>query len=163
MTNLINVEKSLKHWLKNKVTVTTATVVGFLIMGTVSFGATIIDKEIATPTVEENKADITIEKNGSIKLNNIIYQGIDAITLKQGGSINNNGNISITGLNDTYGINGILSKGNLKFNNSGKFEIITQGSQAAKAINVENGNAKIHNTGTIKVDSNRPEGGNLCR
>lgn len=38
MNNFISTEKSLKRWLKNRVTVTTATVVGFLIAGTVVFG-----------------------------------------------------------------------------------------------------------------------------
>ena len=39
MKNLISTEKMLKHWLKKKVTITTATVVGFLLMGTAAFGA----------------------------------------------------------------------------------------------------------------------------
>ena len=39
MNNYVNVEKSLKRWLKTKVKVTMATVVGFLITGTVAFGA----------------------------------------------------------------------------------------------------------------------------
>ena len=39
MNNFVNTEKSLKRWLKTKVKVTLATVVGFLIAGTVAMGA----------------------------------------------------------------------------------------------------------------------------
>lgn len=44
MLNFSKTEKSLKHWLKNKVTITTSTVIGFLIMGTISFGAAAVVK-----------------------------------------------------------------------------------------------------------------------
>ncbi len=40
MNNYVSTEKSLKRWLKNRVKVTMATVVGFLIAGTVTFAAT---------------------------------------------------------------------------------------------------------------------------
>lgn len=38
MNYLNGTEKLLKHWLKNKITITTSTVVGFLIMGSLAFG-----------------------------------------------------------------------------------------------------------------------------
>lgn len=38
ISNFNEVEKSLKRCLKEKVSITTATVVGFLIAGTVAFG-----------------------------------------------------------------------------------------------------------------------------
>ncbi len=41
MNNYVSTEKSLKRWLKTRVKVTMATVVGFLIAGTVAFGATV--------------------------------------------------------------------------------------------------------------------------
>uniref|UniRef100_UPI00262BD7FF autotransporter outer membrane beta-barrel domain-containing protein n=1 Tax=Fusobacterium sp. TaxID=68766 RepID=UPI00262BD7FF len=66
MTNLVNVEKSLKHWLKNKVTVTTATVVGFLIMGTVSFGANIKNENITIAT--GTKVNAVENVNSNVKL-----------------------------------------------------------------------------------------------
>lgn len=39
MNNYVNTEKSLKRWLKSRVKITMATVVGFLIAGTMAFGA----------------------------------------------------------------------------------------------------------------------------
>ena len=49
MNNYVSTEKSLKRWLKTRVKVTMATVVGFLIAGTVAFGAgTIPDEGIYT-------------------------------------------------------------------------------------------------------------------
>lgn len=39
MNNYVSTEKSLKRWLKSRVKITMATVVGFLIAGTVTFGA----------------------------------------------------------------------------------------------------------------------------
>ena len=60
MKNLISTEKMLKHWLKKKVTITTATVVGFLLMGTAAFG----EGEIFLgPTVSENGKKVTFEKD----------------------------------------------------------------------------------------------------
>ena len=44
MNNYVSTEKSLKRWLKTKVKVTIATVVGFLIAGTVVMGADATDK-----------------------------------------------------------------------------------------------------------------------
>ena len=41
MNNYVSTEKSLKRWLKNRVKVTMATVVGFLIAGTVSFAISV--------------------------------------------------------------------------------------------------------------------------
>lgn len=46
MNNFVNTEKSLKRWLKNRVTVTTATVVGFLIMGTAVFAMDVNGKTV---------------------------------------------------------------------------------------------------------------------
>ena len=56
MKNLVSTEKMLKHWLKKRVTITTATVVGFLLMGTAAFGEEIS----STPEPVENK--VTFEK-----------------------------------------------------------------------------------------------------
>lgn len=53
MNNYVSTEKSLKRWLKNRVKVTMATVVGFLIAGTVAFGAEGIKVEY-TETNTEN-------------------------------------------------------------------------------------------------------------
>lgn len=46
MNNYVSTEKSLKRWLKNRVKVTMATVVGFLIAGTVSFAMSVNGSEV---------------------------------------------------------------------------------------------------------------------
>ena len=58
MNNFVNTEKSLKRWLKNRVTVTTATVVGFLIMGTAVFAMDVNGK---TVELKDNSFEITQE------------------------------------------------------------------------------------------------------
>lgn len=56
ISNFNEVEKSLKRCLKEKVSITTATVVGFLIAGTVAFGATTYNTESFTDVV--NRKDL---------------------------------------------------------------------------------------------------------
>ena len=63
MNNYVNTEKSLKRWLKSRVKITMATVVGFLIAGTVSFAMEAIPE----------KADITI-KAGQVSKEQGKYQ-----------------------------------------------------------------------------------------
>ena len=46
MNNYVSTEKSLKRWLKTRVKVTMATVVGFLIAGTVAFGMTVNGSQV---------------------------------------------------------------------------------------------------------------------
>ncbi len=58
MNNFISTEKSLKRWLKNRVTVTTATVVGFLIMGTAVFAMNVNGKAV---DLTENGFELTQE------------------------------------------------------------------------------------------------------
>lgn len=82
MLNFSKTEKSLKHWLKNKVTITTSTVIGFLIMGTISFGAAAVvkgetqkiesDTTLSQPievTKQDETVGVSIEKE-NIKLTN---------------------------------------------------------------------------------------------
>ena len=63
MNNYVSTEKSLKRWLKSRVKITMATVVGFLIAGTVTFGAK--EPEIPKDGVYNN--DILINKLLSTK------------------------------------------------------------------------------------------------
>ena len=75
MKNLVSTEKMLKHWLKKRVTITTATVVGFLLMGTAAFGNTteeIIEEN--TPHKEQIRHDdkdaiIKVVNKGKIEIN----------------------------------------------------------------------------------------------
>ena len=69
MNNYSNTEKSLKRWLKTKVKVTMATVIGFLIAGTVAMGET-INIEESSQSQKISKDNFTIfedEKNGAVE------------------------------------------------------------------------------------------------
>lgn len=57
ISNFNEVEKSLKRCLKEKVSITTATVVGFLIAGTVALGATTYNTESFTAAVQRTGDD----------------------------------------------------------------------------------------------------------
>ena len=72
MNNYVSTEKSLKRWLKTRVKVTMATVVGFLIAGTVAFGAgTIPDEGIYTNDSLINTLQSTkfaVGQNGNLEI-----------------------------------------------------------------------------------------------
>lgn len=77
MNNYVSTEKSLKRWLKSRVKITMATVVGFLIAGTVTFGAmadgsytndTLINEVGSTKFIKGQNGNLTINTNGSVKL-----------------------------------------------------------------------------------------------
>ena len=66
MRNLVSTEKMLKHWLKKKVTITTATVVVFLLMGTAAFGEEIENKKEYTIEDGQNYSQKISSTNGKI-------------------------------------------------------------------------------------------------
>ena len=80
MNNFVNTEKSLKRWLKTKVKVTMATVVGFLIAGTVVMGAGTVptdgvyNNDVLLNTLKSTKfavgqnGNLEIYSNGSVGL-----------------------------------------------------------------------------------------------
>ena len=182
MRNLANTEKSLKHWLKNKVTITTATVVGFLIMGTVSFGGEthhVTKTETLSTSIEVIKDEDTV--GVSIDTENVNLTNGSTITATSNNNkafgiksdvkanVINNGTITATALNkdNTSGTNtattdtatGIaLNKGGKVENNS---NINAEGYRAtgieAKdgAVVVNNESAKIVVKSTGKVDNNQ--------
>ena len=78
MNYIASTEKSLKHWLKKKVKITTATIVSFLVMGTVAFGVT------------ETETEKIIEKNDKITESQVFNTGDKKLKLT------NNGTIEIT-------------------------------------------------------------------
>lgn len=79
MNNYVSTEKSLKRWLKSRVKITMATVVGFLIAGTVTFGAGTVPKDgvytndVLLNTLQSTKfavgqnGNLEIYSNGSVK------------------------------------------------------------------------------------------------
>ena len=72
MNNYVSTEKSLKRWLKSRVKITMATVVGFLIAGTVTFGAgTIPEDGVYTNDVLLNTLQSTkfaVGKDGNLEI-----------------------------------------------------------------------------------------------
>lgn len=119
MLNFSKTEKSLKHWLKNKVTITTSTVIGFLIMGTISFGAAAVvkgetqkiesDTTLSQPievTKQDETVGVSIEKE-NIKLTNdstvtATSKNTKAFGIKSDVKANviNNGTITVEALNE---------------------------------------------------------------
>ena len=57
ISNFNEVEKSLKRCLKEKISITTATVVGFLIAGTVAFGGLLSVYWISSPFLSTFKSN----------------------------------------------------------------------------------------------------------
>ena len=79
-SNYVSTEKSLKRWLKSRVKITMATVVGFLIAGTVAMGAEItekitIDGAVAEKVIKSN--DVNMILNGTTALNGIFVSGVN--------------------------------------------------------------------------------------
>lgn len=72
VNNFTNTEKSLKRWLKTKVSVTTATVVGFLIAGTITLGAGTVPEDgvytndILINTLQSTK--VAVGQNGNLEI-----------------------------------------------------------------------------------------------
>ena len=139
MKNLISTEKMLKHWLKKKVTITTATVVGFLLMGTAAFGNTteqIIEEN--TTHKEQIRYDsgnpiIKVINNGKIDidLKNKKYDDLSGIRLQEEdreGKENrkeliNNGDIVVKLEEENKDISGVKLLGNANIVNNKKIEV----------------------------------------
>lgn len=77
ISNFSEVEKSLKRCLKEKVSITAATVVGFLIAGTVAFGEA---KDVTFTTVNEGGVTVTV-KVGSTTTT--VEEATDSISVEQ--------------------------------------------------------------------------------
>ena len=72
VNNFVNTEKSLKRWLKTKVSVTTAIVVGFLIAGTITLGAGTVPEDgvytndVLINTLQSTK--VAVGQNGNLEI-----------------------------------------------------------------------------------------------
>ena len=173
MRNLFSAEKMLKHWFKKKMTittatVTTATVIGFLLTGAMAFSADVTDKLIinANETKTEglifNSGDqvVYVENNGKIEITELgKLQDSSAIRLQQDGDgkmkeLVNNGEIIVKN-SDVDLVNGIKLLGNSRVTNNnlinvesekfgyGIFAIVTDKYKADMPV--------IENNGTISV------------
>lgn len=144
MNNLTNTEKNLKHWLKNRVSVTTATIVGFLIMGTVSFG---VEK---TPNLNTSNGSIILEdKNFNDTFENLFgsktYLNTNNITATNGTSAIKIDNVKTNGA--TFENEGATISSKLNGTSNG---ILIE--KNVNEITIRNKNSKS-GTGIIDVES----------
>lgn len=168
MRNLFSAEKMLKHWFKKKMTITTATVIGFLLTGAMVFSADATDKIIIN--ANETKTEglifnsgnqvVYVENNGKIEITEKAkLQDSSAIRLQEekDGKMKelvNNGEIIVKN-SDVSAVNGIKLLGNSRVTNNnlisvesekfgyGIFAIVTDKYTADTPV--------IENNGTISV------------
>ena len=179
MNNYVSTEKSLKRWLKNRVKVTMATVVGFLIAGTVSFamsvnGSAVENGENGYTLTQENivgKQNVNGKTAGAVvtgtKENDklIISNALENKTENEESwllSVQSENNVITTEI----GKDAVLSGKNLSrttLNLWGKTEttnngIIEKAENGWAAITIsgakENAKATFTNNGTVKGDIN---------
>ena len=152
MNYVVSTEKSLKHWLKKKVTITTGTVVGFLIMGTIAFGENILE----TPKPNENKVIFNKEKDKYYNTG-VAYNNGDSVIY-----VENNGVIKITEHNKLTTGGGYHAIRLQEEGDKPKKELINNGEIIVKnmpkdltAINGVKllGNARVENNNLIDVDA----------
>ena len=79
ISNFSEVEKSLKRCLKEKVSITAATVVGFLIAGTVAFGA-VTTKDVEFTTVNDGGVKVKVKVDGNTT---DVGEATDSISVEQ--------------------------------------------------------------------------------
>ena len=175
ISNFNEVEKSLKRCLKEKVSITTATVVGFLIAGTVAFGteATVTkeytNENFSTAITEEvmnNQYGLMLKDNTKFK--GVIYEfkfgeekpsAIERlITVSKGKTtLDKDTNLStsegMTLLNivgeDKTGITEVISEATLINNNSSLEEENDRFWRPTVIVNGFQGNTSFTNSGTI--------------
>ena len=178
MKNLISTEKMLKHWLKKKVTITTATVVGFLLMGTSAFGNTteqIIEEN--TTHKEQIRHDsgnpiIKVINKGKIIINldDAIYSDLSGIRLQEQNKgirkeLINNGRIEVKLTDDNKKVRaavGVKLLGNANIINNGDIKVnANDGSIGILSMPTKeftwNGNL-VENNGTVEVNSTDGKG-----
>lgn len=139
MNNYVSTEKSLKKWLKSKIKITMATVVGFLIAGTVTMGA-----EVSTETYVVDKDN----------------KGVDSINVNVKGSNETIGTANgLYGIKSRDGAEGIFRGEQLeiKVTNTGNGYAIGAGSCVVPGgANTEKTNSKINlgnrDTRNINID-----------
>ena len=155
ISNFNEVEKSLKRCLKEKVSITTATVVGFLIAGTVAFGGT-YDTDSFKAKVNGKGSNFNgLEIKEESKLEGVMYEYVKATddTIKYLITANEEG-ATLNLDKDTK----ISTKDNLTLlniykttaENNGILEnTSTEGYKSTVIVNGKDGNASFINNGTI--------------
>lgn len=141
MNNYVSTEKSLKRWLKSRVKITMATVVGFLIAGTVTMGATA--DEYKDRQIVFSKAEQSIISSNDFFTNISLTTSQEPQYAIPGIWVQNGAKIELTGKNIGISVNSIVSNQ-------------TNGI-AAKATNEAAGIIKLGNENTenvtVKIES----------
>lgn len=138
MLNFSKTEKSLKHWLKNKVTITTSTVIVFLIMGTISFGAAAVVKGETQKIESDTTLSQPIEV---IKENETVGVSIEKENIK----LTNDSTVTATSNNNkAFGI-----KSDVKANVINNGTILTENNGAG--IYASDNKSSVTNNGSITV------------
>ena len=174
MRNLFSAEKMLKHWFKKKMTITTATVIGFLLTGAMAFSADANDKIINANEVldsglifnSENQV-VYVENNGKIEItdNSKLVKHNSAIYFQQENKdgkmkeLVNNGEIIVKN-SDANFVNGIKLLGNARVTNNNLINVENKGGDAygifALATKEYTSDKPfIENNGTISVTAKR--------
>ncbi|WP_462429797.1 autotransporter family protein [Fusobacterium varium] len=152
ISNFNEVEKSLKRCLKEKISITTATVVGFLIAGTVAFGGDYTNENFSGAINGTSSDNNGLSLSKDTNINGVMYgykkgdgDTINYLITVTGGktTLDDKTNIStaenVTLLN-IYGAE-VENKGILKNTNSGWRPTVI--------VNANTGNASFTNSGTI--------------
>lgn len=168
MRNLFSAEKMLKHWFKKKMTITTATVIGFLLTGAMAFSADVTDKVIINADETKNEGLIFnsgsqvvyVENNGKIEITEKSkLQDSSAIRLQQDGDgkmkeLVNNGEIIVKN-SDANFVNGIKLLGNSRVTNNNLINVESEkfgyGIFAIVTDKYTTDMPVIENNGTISV------------
>ena len=175
ISNFNEVEKSLKRCLKEKVSITTATVVGFLIAGTVAFGReATVTKEYTnenfstaiTEKVMNNQYGLMLKDNTGFK--GVIYEfkfgeekpsAIERLitvskgktTLDKGTNLSTSEGMTLLNIvgEDKNGITEVISEATLINNNSSLEEENDRFWRPTVIVNSFQGNTSFTNSGTI--------------
>ncbi|UYI77642.1 MAG: autotransporter outer membrane beta-barrel domain-containing protein [Fusobacterium varium] len=156
ISNFNEVEKSLKRCLKEKISITTAAVVGFLIAGTVAFGGDYTNDNFseAIEGVSDNKSGLSVSKDTTLVGVKYTYEGTGAIqrlitveggktTLDENTSISTAENVTLLNIYRAEAENkGTLT--NINTNSS-----IVDNWRPTVIVNANTGNASFTNSGTI--------------
>ena len=157
ISNFNEVEKSLKRCLKEKISITTATVVGFLIAGTVAFGVDYTTNEAFSEAINRTDSNgLSLSKDTNINGVTYEYKKGDGDTIKrlitvEGGKTTLDENTSISTLENItllniYGAE-VENKGTLTNTNTGGMSTVT--------VNGFARDASFTNSGTITKEGQR--------
>lgn len=168
ISNFNEVEKSLKRCLKEKISITTATVVGFLIAGTVAFGGGIYDNESFKKEIDEiienpNQYGLSLNENTSFEgveykfdrdasiIQRLITVTGGKTTLDKDTKLSTDKGMTLLNIvgEDKNGITEVISEATLINNNSSLKEEDEYYWRPTVIVNANYGNTSFTNSGII--------------